>query len=85
MRELEFLQDATTAQEIFKQYNKKGYTKRAIYLNHITGVVHVSYNHFVKMLKVDVSDYEKLVKEFQQRQRESYEEYLKRRSRKRLK
>lgn len=85
MKDVKLVQEAIKAQKVFNEYKNKGFTKRAIYLNHVTKEVHVSYNHFVKLLKVDTSDYKRLVEEFQNSQRAIYNAYLKRRSQKRLK
>lgn len=85
MKDVKLVQEAIEAQKVFNEFKNKGLTKRAIYLTHVTKKVHVSYNHFVKLLNVDTSDYERLVEEFKDSQRDIYNAYLKRRSQKRLK
>lgn len=65
--------------------NQGGKPKTTVYRQYVVMNVPVCMNTYLKMLKEDVSQYPRLIQEYQQKVNEKYLEQLKARSRKRIK
>lgn len=76
MSKLTFLRDAYAAQKKYKEHKNEGCSKRRVYLNFIAKEMNISYNHFLKLLKVDVSEYPTKAQEYYKKQRQTYDAYL---------
>lgn len=86
MKKLSYLKLAKEVQEIYWEKRALGkYNDTDIYYLFVVGVVPVCINVYRDMIKVDVSDYNRLAEENRLRKLEIYQKLLKRRSRKRLK
>lgn len=85
MSKLTFLRDAYAAQKTYKDHKNEGYSKRRVYLNFIAKEMNISYNHFLKLLKVDTSEYPTKAREYDNQQRQTYDAYLEKRKEERKK
>lgn len=85
MKSLIYQKLAYKVQQICNEQKKRGITSETeIFFNSVMVVVPVCLDTYRKMLKEDLSDLPKLVKEYRDRELEAYLERLKKRSRKRL-
>lgn len=86
MKKLSYLKLAKEVQDIYWPQRASGkYNDTDIYYLFVVGVVPVCINVYRDMIKVDVSDYERLAEENRLRKLAIYQKLLKRRSRQRLK
>lgn len=86
MKKLSYLKLAKEVQDIYWSQRASGkFNDTDIYYLFVVGVVPVCINVYRDMLKVDVSNYERLKEENRLRKLAIYQKLLKRRSRQRLK
>lgn len=86
MKKLSYLKLAKEVQDIYWPQRASGkYNDTDIYYLFVVGVVPVCINVYRDMIKVDVSNYQRLAEENRLRKLAIYQKLLKRRSRERLK
>lgn len=76
MSKLTFLRDANSAQKTYKKYKNNGYSKRRVYHSFVAKEMNISFNYFLKLLKVDTSEYAIKAQEYDSKQLKTYQAYL---------